>query len=87
MHKAVDERSPMSPSFRTDLLAGTHPEGSGARMVPYWSQQTASGVMGDATKATVKKGEQFLAAATEGLVELVHELKDQPILPRRDQHK
>jgi hypothetical protein len=34
-------------------------------------------VMGDATKATVEKGEQFLAAATEGLVKLVHELKGQ----------
>ena len=87
MDKAVDERSPMSPSFRTDLLAGTHPQGSGARLVPYWSSQTASGVMGDATKATVEKGEKFLAAATEGLVELIHELKNQPILPRRDQHK
>ena len=42
--------------------------------------------MGDATKATKEKGEKFLAAATEGLVELIRELKNQPILPRRDQH-
>ena len=41
------------------------------------NQQTARGVMGDATKATVEKGEQFLAAATEGLVKLVRELKSQ----------
>lgn len=41
------------------------------------NQQTARGVMGDATKATVEKGEQFLAAATEDLVKLVHELKSQ----------
>ena len=86
MDEAVDERSLMSPSFRTDLLAGSHPQGSGARLVPYWSQQTGSGVMGDATKATKEKGEKFLAAATEGLVELIRELKNQPILPRRDQH-
>ncbi|MEE2659234.1 MAG: creatininase family protein [Candidatus Latescibacterota bacterium] len=86
MDKAVDERSPMSPSFRTDLLAGTHPEGSGARLVPYWSSQTASGVMGDGTKASVEKGEVFLAAAVSGLVGLIRELRDQPILPRRDQH-
>ena len=86
MDKAVDERSPMAASFRTDLLAGTHPDGSGARLVPYWSQQTASGVMGDATKATIAKGEKFLTAATEGLIELILELKNQPILPRRDQH-
>lgn len=86
MDKAVDERSPMSPSFKTDLLAGAHPEGSVARLIPYWSAQTASGVMGDATKATVEKGEKFLEAAVAGLVELIQELKAQPILPRRDQH-
>ena len=86
MSKAVDERTPLSPSFRTDLLAGTHPQGSAARLVPYWSAQTASGVMGDATKATREKGEKFLEAAVSGLVDLVRELKDQEILPRRDQH-
>ena len=86
MTKAVDERSPISTSFKTDLLAGTHPEGSAARLIPYWSAQTASGVLGDATKATVEKGEQFLEAAVSGLVELIQELKAQSILPRRDQH-
>lgn len=86
MDKAVNERSPMSPSFRTDLLAGTHPEGSGARLVPYWSSQTASGVMGDAKLATREKGEAWLEAAVGGLVDLVRELRAQPILPRRDQH-
>jgi creatinine amidohydrolase len=86
MSKAVDERSPMSPSFKTDLLAGTHPEGSGARLVPYWSSQTASGVMGDATKASKEKGEKFLQAAIEGLIELIRELRDTEVMPRRDQH-
>ena len=86
MDKAVDERSPMAPSFRSDLLAGTHPEGSAARLVPYWSSQTASGVLGDATKATPEKGEAWLEAAVSGLVDLVRELRAQPILPRRDQH-
>ena len=86
MSRAVDERSPLSPSFKTDLLAGTHPEGSGARLVPYWSTVTPSGVMGDATKASAEKGEQFLEAAVSGLVELIRELKAQEILPRRDQH-
>ena len=86
MSKAVDERSPLSPSFRTDLISGRHPEGSAARLIPYWSQQTASGVMGDATKASVEKGERFLAAAVDGLVELIRELKQQEIPPRRDQH-
>lgn len=86
MDKAVDERSPLSPSFRTDLLAGKHPQGSAARLVPYWSAQTASGVMGDATKASVEKGEKFLEAAVAGLAELIGELREQEILPRRDQH-
>tara|TARA_B100000029_G_scaffold469918_1_gene508270 strand:- start:133 stop:945 length:813 start_codon:yes stop_codon:yes gene_type:complete len=86
MDKAVDERSPLPPSFKTDLLAGGHPEGSDARLIPYWSSQTASGVMGDATKASREKGEKFLAAATEGLIELVRELKNTPVPPRRDQH-
>ena len=86
MTKAVDERSSFSPSFQTDLLAGSHPEGSVANLVPYWSSQTASGVKGDATRATVEKGKQFLKAAIEGLIELVRELKVTEILPRRDQH-
>jgi creatinine amidohydrolase len=86
MDKAVDERTPLPPSFRTDLLAGKHPEGSAARLIPYWSAQTASGVMGDATKASRAKGELFLEAAIDGLIELTRELKDTPILPRRDQH-
>ena len=42
--------------------------------------------MGDATKASKEKGEKFLAAATEGLIELVRELKNTPVPPRRDQH-
>ena len=33
--------------------------------------------MSDATKATVEKGEQFLAAATEGLVEVGARIKNQ----------
>lgn len=86
MSKAVDERSPLPLSFKTDLLAGGHPDGSDARLVPYWSSVTASGVMGDATKATREKGENFLEAAITGVIELVRELRETPILPRRDQH-
>ena len=87
MSRAVDERSPLPPSFKTDLLAGTHPQGSAARLIPYWSSQTASGVLGDATKATKEKGEKFLEAATEGLIELIRELRGTEIPPRRDQHE
>ncbi len=87
MDKAVDERAPLPPSFRIDLIEGTHPEGSAARLMPYWSSMTASGVMGDATKATREKGEKFLEAAIKGLIDLIRELKQTPILPRRDQHE
>ena len=86
MSKAVDERSPLSSSFQSDLLAGGHPEGSSANFTPYWSTKTASGVMGDATKASREKGEQFLEAAIEGLIELVRELRATEIMDRRDQH-
>lgn len=86
VEKAVDERSPLPPSFQSDLLAGSHPKGSVANLVPYWSSQSGSGVKGDATRATVEKGRQFLEAAIEGLIELIRELKATPILPRRDQH-
>ena len=87
MDKAVDERSPLPNSFKTDLLAGGHPDASDARLVPYWSAVTASGVMGDATKATREKGEVFLEAGINGLIELIRELRSTPIPTRRDQHK
>ena len=87
MSKAVDQRSPLSPSFQSDLLAGTHPQGSGVHMVPYWSAKTPSGVMGDATKATREKGEKLLEAAVSGLVELIRELRDCEIPQRHNQHE
>ena len=52
--------------------------------MPHWSSLTASGVMGDATKATKKKGELLLEAAVEGLIDLIRELKATPIPTRRD---
>ena len=86
MSKAVDERTPLSPSFSIDLLEGTHPQGSAARLMPHWSSLTASGVMGDATKATKEKGELLLKAAVEGLIDLIRELKATPMPVRRDGH-
>jgi creatinine amidohydrolase len=86
MDKAVDERSPLPASFQTDLLAGKRADGSLATLMPYWSTMSVSGVRGDASKATVAKGEQFLAAALEGLIELVRELKSAEIRPRHDHH-
>jgi creatinine amidohydrolase len=86
MEKAVDERTPLPPSFQNDLLAGKRPDASLANLMPYWSTMSVSGVRGDATKATREKGEQFLAAAVEGLVELVRELKEMELPPRQSHH-
>lgn len=86
MDKAVDERSHLPPSFQNDLIAGKRPDGSLANLMPYWSSMSESGVRGDATQATREKGEQFLKAAIEGLIELVRELQSTAIRPRRDQH-
>ena len=86
MDKAVDERSPLSASFQTDLLAGKRADGAVATLMPYWSTMSVSGTRGDATKATQAKGEQFLAAALDGLVELVRELSATEIRARKDYH-
>lgn len=86
MSKAVDERSPLSASFQSDLLAGGNPKGSSASLMPYWSAMSKSGVRGDATKATREKGEQFLEAAVTGLVDLIRELRTTEIRPRQDHH-
>lgn len=86
MDKAVDERSPLPASFQTDLLAGKRADGSIATLMPYWSTMSVSGTRGDATKATREKGEKFLEAGIEGLIELVRELKSTEIRPRQDHH-
>lgn len=86
MEKAVDEGSALPPSFQTDLLAGKRSDASTASVMPYWSSMTESGVRGNATEATVEKGEQWLEAATVGLIELVRELKEVQLLPRKDHH-
>ena len=43
-------------------------------------------VRGDAARATREKGEAFLEAAIEGVIELVRELKGAQIRPRQDHH-
>lgn len=86
MEKAVQESTPLPPSFQTDLLAGKRPDASVASVMPFWSSMTESGVRGDATAATHEKGEQFLEAAIEGLIELVRELKGMTLPERKDHH-
>ena len=86
MDKAVDERTPLPPSFQNDLLAGKRADASVAYLMPHWSTMSISGVRGDATKATREKGEQFLEAAVDGLIELVREFKTMTLPPRQDHH-
>ncbi len=84
MDKATDERTTLPPSFQTDLLMGNRSDGSVAHLMPYWSSMSVSGVRGDATVASRAKGEKFLAAAVEGLVELIREFRTVEITPRQD---
>lgn len=86
MDKAVDEDSPLPPSFQTDLLRGKRPDASAAYVMPYWSTMTKTGTRGDATKATAEKGEKFLQAGIEGLIELIREFKSLEITARVDHH-
>lgn len=86
MEKATDERSTLPPSFQTDLLAGKRADASVASLMPYWSSMSKSGVRGDATKATIEKGERFLDAAIDGLIELIREFRSVEIQPRVDHH-
>jgi len=55
-------------------------------LVPYWSTISPDGVYGDATKGTKEKGDQLLAAAVEGLVGVIRDLKRYPIPKRVDHH-
>jgi len=87
MDKAVDEMSPLPPSFQTDLMLGKRKDASSAHLMPYWSTMTASGTRGAATKATAEKGQKFLEAAVEGLIELIREFKMVEIQPRKDHHQ
>lgn len=86
MDKAVDEMSPLPPSFQTDLLLGKRPTASHAQLMPFWSTMSESGVRGAATLGTREKGEQFLEAAVTGLIELIREFKEVPLRPRKDKH-
>ena len=86
MAKAVDERSPLSASFQTDLLLGKRADASSVNMMPHWSTMSESGVRGDATIATRAKGEAWLDAAVEGLIELIRELRQTAIRARQDHH-
>lgn len=50
----------------------------------YWSRQTVSGEIGDATLATPEKGEKLIEWAIEQVSALCQEFKNTEILPRKD---
>lgn len=56
------------------------------RMMDQWSRITDTGVIGDATVATVEKGEQLFHAAADELAGLIREFRTLPIEPRVDRH-
>ena len=52
--------------------------------MPWWSSFSATGVQGDATKATAEKGVALLEAAVEECVGFVRELLSWPLPERRE---
>jgi creatinine amidohydrolase len=83
MSKAVRELSHApTKNYWTDLVGGDGP----LMMMEPWSALSESGVMGDPTKATAQKGHKLLDAATNGIVELIDELRSRRPAQRRDHH-
>ncbi len=56
------------------------------RLMDQWSRISDTGVIGDATVATVEKGETLYQAATRELASLIQEFRQLPIEPRIDRH-
>lgn len=78
----------MSPHFWSDLM-GQRPDSSYKNSVKHmeiWSAFSNTGVRGDPTKATKRKGEIVLDAAVNELVELLEEIRARPIRRGRDHH-
>jgi creatinine amidohydrolase len=81
--KAAREQSHRpSKNYWTDLIAGDGP----LIMMEQWSALSATGVMGDPTKATAAKGRALLEAAADGIVTLIDELRARAKAPRVDHH-
>ena len=85
MDKAVREvKIPVSKYYWRGWIRGKG--ASPLRMMDEWSRITESGVIGDATVATVEKGEELYRAASEELAGLIQEFRELPIEPRVDRH-
>ncbi len=85
MDKAVREvKIPVSKYYWRGWIRGKG--ASPLRMMDQWSRISESGVIGDASVATVEKGEQLYRAASEELAGLIQEFRELPIEPRVDRH-
>ena len=49
----------------------------------YWSTLCETGTMGDPSSSTAEKGELILATAARELEEVIKELRERPIRPRK----
>lgn len=86
MDEAVREfEVPESRYFWIDMFGGGD-RTTAAHFIQPWSSFTESGVAGDPTVATREKGERLVAAAVDGLVELVDEIRARPIPAAIDRH-
>ncbi len=68
--------------FSLDLAAGN----SRAMLMRWWSELTPDGTMGDPTVANAAVGKKFIEAAVKGTVGLIREIRNLPILKRKDYH-
>ncbi len=73
---------PESRYFSLDLAAGN----SRAMLMRWWSELTPDGTMGDPTVADAKIGKKFIGAAVEEMIGLVREIRNLPVLRRKDHH-
>jgi creatinine amidohydrolase len=79
MERAVDERGyPAGDLAFMDWADGP------LKLMPWWSSFSATGVQGDATKATAEKGGALLEAAVRECVGFVRELLEKPLPERRE---
>ncbi len=86
------ERVQMDLAVEDNDRMGKHVSSDSTKNYPvrfsdFWGRWTKTGVHGDPTKATAKKGQILFEAAVSGLVDLIAELRAWPIAERQDMHR
>lgn len=83
MSKAVDEIPPDGPA---PFVFEDH-FGGGSIYLPAWTSiRTASGVMGQPTKASLEKGQRIFEEAVSQFLEVITEFQERPKRPRQSHH-